>query len=112
MRLKTIPEPLADVLQRHCNVNAFVKNWGERLRAELLDSRNVSKEDLFRSQLTEAIQYGTLTPEDYEDLTGEDFDTQEELQEWLCTIWREVYPDRPLPVRESVNWSSLRSGDR
>lgn len=32
-----------------------------------------------------------ISPEQYESLTGEDFDTQEELNSWLQELWNELF---------------------
>jgi hypothetical protein len=44
----------------------------------------------FKSQLREAIDDRLISLEDYEELTEEDFDSQEDLQAWLEEFWAEL----------------------
>lgn len=39
--------------------------------------------ELFKAQLREAIDNKLISPEEYEELTEEDFDSQDDLQAWL-----------------------------
>lgn len=96
---KPIPEVLADVLRRHANVNAFTKDWPQAMRLELFSSNNPEREQLFRCQLAEAILNDTITPAQYERLTDEDFDTPEDFQNWLLTVWKALYGDAPVTLK-------------
>jgi hypothetical protein len=44
----------------------------------------------FKSQLREAIDDRLISLEEYEELTEEDFDSQEDLQAWLEEFWAEL----------------------
>lgn len=94
MQTKIALEPLADMLHRYFNVNSFNSRWPDNLKIEL--SKNPQKAEQFRRQLADAILHDTITPEQYEQLTDEDFDTQEELSKWLASIWHKLYGDQPL----------------
>jgi hypothetical protein len=96
MKEKALPEPLASILRRHCNVNAFSDNWPDALKRELNYAGDPERAALFREQLAHAILHNAITPEQYEELTGEDFDTQEELNRWLHELWGDLYGSDPL----------------
>lgn len=86
----SIPDPLGDFLQSYCNVNAPSI---DDLANDLNYSINPEIAKTFREQLAEAITQGGITPEIYEELTGEDFDTQEDLDKWLSELWAELFGD-------------------
>lgn len=46
--------------------------------------------ELFKAQLREAIDNKLISPEEYEELTEEVFDSQEDLQVWLEVFWSEL----------------------
>ena len=96
MEPKPVPNPLADILHRHCNVNAYTANWSEALRKELFAPGKSEVEMAFRHQLRDAILYDTIGPKEYEQLTGEDFDTRQDLKKWLSLLWKEIYSNRPV----------------
>ncbi len=86
-----IPNPLADVLKRHCNVNAFVKNWPQHLSDELNSYENPLQAQNFKNQLFKIITEKSIDTQEYEHLTGEDVDSQEDLLIWLKQLWRLLY---------------------
>jgi hypothetical protein len=45
--------------------------------------------------LAAAIEGKILTPAEYERLTGEDFDSPEDLKKWLVQLWRELFGTTP-----------------
>ena len=94
---KALPTLLADVLHRYANVNAFTADWPNKLKAELFDPRFPERAPLLRRQLAEAILEQTITPAEYERLTGEDFDSQDELDEWLREFWRAIFGNETIP---------------
>ncbi|WP_020408554.1 hypothetical protein [Hahella ganghwensis] len=46
--------------------------------------------NLFKSQLKEAIEKELISPQEYEELTEEDFDSQQDLQVWLEELLSEL----------------------
>ena len=90
---------LEDILHRHANVNAFTANWSERLKRELFSPNFPDRATLFRRELAAAILHNTITPAEYERITGEDFDTQDELNQWLREIWRSVFGAAPIQAQ-------------
>lgn len=87
------PDPLADFLKSYCNVNAvsvdsLVRDLQNSIRPEVASE--------FRKQLAAAIKNQSMSPEQYETLTGEDFDSQEALIEWLEELWTHLYGDKPI----------------
>ncbi|PCM44851.1 hypothetical protein [Marinobacter sp. ANT_B65] len=79
--MSDIKEPLRTVLRKYCHVECYdpqlikeaIKN-GEGFPYNV---------DLLKNQLREAIDKKLISPNEYEDLTEEDFDSQEDLQAWL-----------------------------
>jgi len=89
-----VPEPLASILRTHFDVNAFTPDWPMSLQRELRRPESREREQMFRRQLADAVLHRNLKIEDYEKLTGEDFDTEDELQRWLAEVWKRLYGDR------------------
>jgi hypothetical protein len=88
MKKSDIPDPLADLLKSYCNVNAVsISDLTHDLRTSI--NPEIAKQ--FRQQLADAISKKNISPEQYESLTGEDFDTQEELNSWLQELWNELF---------------------
>jgi hypothetical protein len=88
MKKRPIPHPLSDFLESYCNVNAFsVRNLSDDLHTSI----HPDIAEKFRLQLFEAINEKSITPEQYELLTGEDFDTQDDLDAWLRRLWDDLY---------------------
>jgi hypothetical protein len=88
MNKNDIQDPLADLLKSYCNVNAVsIRDLTHDLRTSI--NPEIAKK--FRQQLADAISKKTISPEQYESLTGEDFDTQEELNSWLQELWNELF---------------------
>lgn len=88
MNKNDIPNPLADLLKSYCNVNAVsISDLTQDLRTSI--NPEIAKK--FRQQLADAISEKTISPEQYESLTGEDFDTQEDLNLWLQELWNELF---------------------
>jgi len=68
---------LQDVLRNFCNVNAFGDGWDDDIRRFL--RKDPEREARFKAELDAAIEQGALSAAQYEELTDEDFDTQEDL---------------------------------
>ena len=88
-----VPEPLASILRTHFDVNAFTPDWPASLQRELRRPESRQREQAFRCQLANAVLHRSIKIEDYEKLTGEDFDTQDDLQRWLTNVWERLYGD-------------------
>jgi len=97
MRKTNVPEPLATILYTYCNVNAMTEHWVDSLKIGIRHSESQGR--LFRSQLANAILHRSITPDDYERLTEEDFDSQDDLQAWLRELWPQLHPYTPLPSK-------------
>lgn len=50
----------------------------------------------FRKGLADSILEGKLKKGRYEDLTDEDFDTEQEFAFWLRQVWKAVFGDEPV----------------
>lgn len=94
MKAKGIEEPLRHYLKTYCDVNAVEIN---ELRKQIRNPKIPERANAFRKQLASTIVNKSLNPEEYEALTGEDFDNQEELETWLRELWRLIFDDAPIP---------------
>ncbi len=84
----SVPDPLGHFLKTYCNVDDCLLN---ELSEYVSKTEASERTQLFRTQLAEAIAKNTITPEQYEALTYEDFDSQEALNKWLKELWLEIY---------------------
>lgn len=84
----TLKEPLRTVLKKYCHVECY----DPQLIRELITTGEGFPYDvaLFKAQLREAIDNKLISTGEYEELTEEDFDSQEELQIWLEEFWSEL----------------------
>lgn len=83
-----IPEPLHKILESYCHVNAT--------NVELLaihckrDDWSYCTPDLFKDQLWSVIQRRSCTVAEYNEVTKEEFDSEEELYDWLVEVWNQT----------------------
>lgn len=84
----TIKEPLRTILKKYCHVETY----DPELIRNVISSGEGFPYDvrLFKAQLREAIDNKLISVEEYEYLTDEDFDSQEDLQHWLEVFWSEL----------------------
>ena len=85
-----------EILRAHFDVNSFGANWLKSLKSELSHPQSRAHAAAFRNDLARAITHHTISPALYEELTGEDFDTPDELEDWLREIWQNLYGDAPI----------------
>lgn len=51
----------------------------------------------FKNELAQSILNQSINPQKFEKLTGDDYETQEEVDEFLKTeIWQPLYGDEPI----------------
>ena len=86
--MNNVKEPLKTVLRKYCHIECY----DARLLKEAVSTGRGFPYDiqLFRTQLREAIDMKSISIYEYEQLTEEDFDTQEDLQKWLGELWDDV----------------------
>lgn len=66
-------------------------DWAD-LRRFLTSPSFPEREQLFKAELLNAIQGRTITPEDFEELTGIDQDSQDDVTSFLVEeIWEHLY---------------------
>ncbi|CCN72614.1 hypothetical protein VIBNISFn118_630004 [Vibrio nigripulchritudo SFn118] len=76
-----IKEPLRTVLRKYCHIECYD---AELIKRAVNSGKGFPYEiELFKLQLREAIDQSSICPVEYEQLTDEDFDSVEELNEWL-----------------------------
>jgi len=63
-----------------------------------LDNPKVSdRSQLFKKELAQAIVNHSISPKEFERLTAVDYETQEEVDEFLKTeIWQPIYGNEPI----------------
>jgi hypothetical protein len=76
----------------YLDVNAFDATSISDLVAAYTREPAPENQISFRRGLAKGV-LGMLSPKAYERATGEDFDTQEDLQKWLKEIWAAFYGD-------------------
>jgi hypothetical protein len=83
-----IEEPLKTVLRKYCHVECY----NPQLIRQAISTGHGFPYDiaLVKAQLREAIDNQLITPEEYEELTEEDFDSQQDLQLWLEKLLTEL----------------------
>ncbi|MET1255734.1 hypothetical protein [Aliikangiella maris] len=76
--MSQIKEPLKTILRKYCHVECY----DPLLMKNAISTGNGFPYDaeLFKSQLREAIDNKLISPQEYEELTEEDFDSQADLQ--------------------------------
>lgn len=88
-----VPEPLNKVLEAYCHVNATnIELLAEHYK---LDDWSYSKPELFKEQLRSAIKSRSISIMEYDEITKEEFDSMDELYEWLIEVWNQVV-DSPI----------------
>lgn len=69
----------------------------ELVKKTLNDSRFPNREGQFRKELVDAIKHQTISIEQFERLTGIDYETQNEISNFLVeNIWKPLYDDEPI----------------
>ena len=81
-----VPEPFASILKAYFNVGTYTSDWWEKLASH-------RDREHFRRQLANTIIHRSVSKENYELLTDEDFDTQDNLQRPLEEVWKGLYGD-------------------
>lgn len=80
-----IPEPLNKILEAYCHVNSTnVELLAEHCKRK---DWSYSKPELFKEQLRSVIINRSISVAEYDEVTKEEFDTAEELYEWLTELW-------------------------
>lgn len=88
-----IEQPLGEILENYCNVEALgiddLKEYLNKYSEENSEIGDSVRQ--FKEQLARAISIGTITSDEYWDLTDKNFRTQENLNKWLRELWSELY---------------------
>ncbi|MEJ2611279.1 MAG: XkdX family protein [Candidatus Thiodiazotropha sp.] len=93
----SIKEPLRSILEKYCHVECY----DPMLIREIVRTGKGFPYDveLVKNQLREAIDKKLISPEEYEELTEEDFDTQDDLLAWLEEFLSELPFGTPSALR-------------
>ncbi len=69
----------------------------EDVKKYLQNPNLLERANEFKKQLASAIVNSSITPQKFERLTAEEFETQEEVNNFLKTeIWQPLYGDEPM----------------
>lgn len=93
-----MPELLTLILENHFNVNGMGEGWLGSLQRTLNHPRFPNRATQFKQELAEAILHQTVTPAQYERLTGAAYDTPEEVEGFLREVWQHLYGDEPVTL--------------
>ena len=96
MITSTTPELLESVLRRYFHVEVLSGDWQEVLQRELNFVGAPTRAAEFRRQLSDAILKRSITPAEYERLTEDELETQDEVEERLMYLWMGLYGDEPV----------------
>ncbi len=91
----TIPEPLRSMLKSHFHVELFWTHWHEDIQASLSSDPKMAAD--FREQFAELIVEGKMPPEQYAEITNDDYSDAADLNTWFRELWVEIYGDVPIP---------------
>ena len=84
----SVQEPLRNILEAYCHVNAInIELLAKHYRSE---DWSYSQPDLFREQLRSAIENRSISIQEYDEITKEEFDSVDELYDWLIEVWNRV----------------------
>lgn len=79
----------------HVNHGFGVEDVKEYLNNSTMPTRN----NKFKYELACAISKHSINPQKFERLTGDDYETQQEVDEFLMReIWQPLYGDEPVRV--------------
>jgi len=92
--MNEIPEPLRNILNDYCHVE-WLDEMNE-LNKDLSSKDWAYNAGLFKTQLRDSINNLSFSLSDYEEVTNHDFDSEDELVNWLKTIWETAFPDEPI----------------
>lgn len=93
-----LPELLTSVFSRYFGANYFTDDFNV-LRKELGNPNHPNRASDFKHQLAKAINYNLITPEILNNLTKIDYETQEEVDDFLINeIWKPLYGDEPIKL--------------
>jgi hypothetical protein len=81
-------------LKTYCDVNAFDLI---ALKANLEKPENAEFREKFQAELEEAVDGDTLTKEEYEALTGDEFEDDEAYDDFLTAVEVFLFEDGPHP---------------
>lgn len=83
-----VDEPLKKILSTYCDANAMEL---VNLLPEKMKHYDI---ELVKSQLRSAIKGGTISIEEYERLTNDYYETEDELKEWLIELWEIIFGEQ------------------
>ena len=94
--MNSVPDPLANILRRHYNVNDMTADWLDAMQGEIDPPGDPARAGLFRRQLAEAILNNTISPAQFKALTLEAFATHEQVRRRLTGLWHDLFGDAPV----------------
>jgi hypothetical protein len=96
--INMLSDLLTDVFETYFGANYFINDW-ERLKEFLNHPNFPDRADKFKRDFANALKNKEITPKVLENLTDIDYETQEEVDEFLTNeIWKPLYGDEPVKL--------------
>lgn len=94
-----ISELMTRILKSHFDVNGFDDNWLNSLKKTLNTPNFPERNAQFQNELAHAILHHHISLQQYEKLTGQDFDNEQGLEDWLREVWEMLYAGQAIRLR-------------
>ncbi len=91
-----ISELMTYILESYFDVNAFNDNWLNSLKKTLNAPNFPNRNADFQNELANAILHHHISLQQYEKLTGQDFDEEQDLEDWLREVWTMLYEGQAM----------------
>lgn len=87
---------LKHILETYCHVEYFTDDW-ESVKRFLNHPNFPDRNAEFKKELAQAIIEHTISTKEFEKLTAEEYETQEEVDSFLIReVWQPLYGDEPI----------------
>ncbi len=88
---------LKDIIKRHFNMNYM--SSAETILRELENPDFPNRKVEFKQQLKKAVTENSLSAEELENLTDDEFETQKEANDFLRNeVWKTIYGNEPIKI--------------
>ena len=95
-------EILKYVLETYCHVEYFTSDW-ESVKRFLNHPNFPDRNAEFKKELAQAITEHRISTQEFEKLTGEEYETQKEVDDFLVReIWQPLYGNEPVTLQKAA----------
>ncbi len=99
MNMSEISEMMSRILRSHFDVNGFDSEWLDDLKKTLNAPNFPNRSAEFQNELAHAILHHHISLQQYEKLTGQDFDEEQDLEDWVREVWTMLYEGQAIQLR-------------